>query len=58
MNLVPIVAQTQLIQSFLAAEMPAAWELVVSGGMALALSMLCVYGVAQLLRREKIVFGR
>jgi len=58
MNLVPIVAQTQLIQSFLAAEMPAAWELAVSGGMALALSIVCVYGVARLLRREKIVFGR
>ncbi len=58
MNFVPIVAQTQLIQSFLAAEMPAGWELAVSGAVALALSLLCVYGVASLLRREKIVFGR
>jgi sodium transport system permease protein len=58
MNLVPIVAQTQLIQSFLAAEMPASWELAVSGGLALLLSLLCVHGVARLLRQEKIVFGR
>jgi sodium transport system permease protein len=58
MNLVPMVAQTRLIENLLAGEMPALWELAVSGGMAVALALLCVYGVSRLLRRERIVFGR
>lgn len=58
MNLVPMVAQTRLIENLLAGEVPALWELAVSGGMAVALALLCVYGVSRLLRRERIVFGR
>jgi hypothetical protein len=58
MNLVPMVAQTRLIENLLAGEMPALWELAVSGSMAVALALLCVYGVSRLLRCERIVFGR
>ena len=58
MSMVPLLAQTRLIQETLAGETPPAWEFALAGLSAVAAALICVRIVARLLRREKVVFGR
>lgn len=55
---VPILAQTKMVQDYLAAEAPAWWEMMLAGGAAVALALVCIAAVGRLLSREKIIFGR
>jgi sodium transport system permease protein len=55
---VPLLAQQMVLARVLRGDVLPLADYLVPAAIALAIAALCVYGVARLLRQERIVFGR